>query len=126
MGTQYTIRYIAPEQLPVQFGGLSREGEQEFATAEPATEEIIKPACKHTIEIPVTEVRNSLFFVMYKLAKPKLDNLFVSIKLICFCIYRHAYQFGRLKLLDGMYVMELNLYLLRDTQSSYRSQERWD
>lgn len=53
--TETLLKYIAPEQLPVQFGGLSREGEQEFATGEPATEEIIKPACKHTIEIPVTE-----------------------------------------------------------------------
>ncbi|CAN4099953.1 unnamed protein product [Withania somnifera] len=49
------FKYIAPEQVPVQYGGLSKEGEQEFTTAEPATEEIIKPASKHTIEFPVTE-----------------------------------------------------------------------
>ncbi|XP_059299441.1 patellin-3-like isoform X2 [Lycium ferocissimum] len=48
-------KYIAPEQVPAQYGGLSKEGEQEFTTAEPATEEIIKPASKHTIEFPVTE-----------------------------------------------------------------------
>lgn len=42
--------------MPAQYGGLSKEGEQEFTNAEPATEEIIKPASKHTIEFPVTEV----------------------------------------------------------------------
>ncbi|TMW91705.1 hypothetical protein EJD97_013995 [Solanum chilense] len=49
------FKYIAPEQVPAQYGGLSKEGEEEFTTAEPATEEIIKPASKHTIEFPVTE-----------------------------------------------------------------------
>ncbi|KAE8733462.1 Patellin-5 [Hibiscus syriacus] len=48
-------KYIAPEQVPVQYGGLSREGEQEFADADAATEEIIKPATKHTVEFPITE-----------------------------------------------------------------------
>lgn len=47
-------RYIAPEQVPVQYGGLSREGE--FTTTDAATEEIIKPATKHTVEFPVSEV----------------------------------------------------------------------
>ncbi|KAL0326387.1 UNVERIFIED_CONTAM: Patellin-3 [Sesamum radiatum] len=49
------FKYIAPEQVPVQYGGLSKEGEQEFTPADPATEEIIKPTCKHTIELPITE-----------------------------------------------------------------------
>ncbi|KAG5601757.1 hypothetical protein H5410_033127 [Solanum commersonii] len=49
------FKYIAPEQVPAQYGGLSKEGEQEFTTGEPATEEIIKPASKQTIEFPVTE-----------------------------------------------------------------------
>ncbi|KAI5655889.1 hypothetical protein M9H77_24682 [Catharanthus roseus] len=49
------FKYIAPEQVPAQYGGLSREGEQEFTTADPATEETIKPASKHTVEFPVTE-----------------------------------------------------------------------
>ncbi|KAL2520203.1 Patellin-3 [Forsythia ovata] len=49
------FKYIAPEQVPVQYGGLSREGEQEFTTADPAIEEFIKPASKHTIELPITE-----------------------------------------------------------------------
>ncbi|KAL2497406.1 Patellin-3 [Abeliophyllum distichum] len=49
------FKYIAPEQVPVQYGGLSRKGEQEFTTADPAIEEFIKPASKHTIELPITE-----------------------------------------------------------------------
>ncbi|CAN4098003.1 unnamed protein product [Withania somnifera] len=52
--TETLFKYIAPEQVPAQYGGLSK-GEQEFTTAEPATEEIIKPASKHIIEFPVTE-----------------------------------------------------------------------
>lgn len=51
-----TIRYIVPEQVPVQYGGLSREGEQEFTIADSATEDTVKPASKHTVEFPVTEV----------------------------------------------------------------------
>lgn len=49
-------RYIAPEQVPVQYGGLSREGEQEFTTADHVTEVTIKPATKHTVEFPFSEV----------------------------------------------------------------------
>ncbi|KAM5574829.1 patellin-3-like [Rosa sericea] len=49
------FKYIAPEHVPVQYGGLSKEGECEFTTADPVTEVTVKPACKHTIEIPVSE-----------------------------------------------------------------------
>lgn len=49
------FKYIAPEQVPVQYGGLNREGEQEFTTTDPVTEVVIKPASKYTVEIPVTE-----------------------------------------------------------------------
>ncbi|KAL6961969.1 hypothetical protein U1Q18_036927 [Sarracenia purpurea var. burkii] len=49
------FKYIAPEQVPAQYGGLSREGEQEFTTADPVTEETIKPASKHVVEFPVSE-----------------------------------------------------------------------
>ncbi|KHG00007.1 Patellin-5 -like protein [Gossypium arboreum] len=48
-------KYIAPEQVPVQYGGLSRDGEQEFTVADAATEVTIKPATKHSVEFPVTE-----------------------------------------------------------------------
>ncbi|CAI9778171.1 unnamed protein product [Fraxinus pennsylvanica] len=49
------FKYIAPEQVPVQYGGLSKEGETEFTTADPATEETIKPTSKHVIEWSITE-----------------------------------------------------------------------
>ncbi|KAK4764704.1 hypothetical protein SAY86_025794 [Trapa natans] len=49
------FKYIAPEQVPVQCGGLSREGEHDFTTADAATEVVIKPASKHTIEFPSSE-----------------------------------------------------------------------
>ncbi|GKV35207.1 hypothetical protein SLEP1_g43509 [Rubroshorea leprosula] len=49
------FKYIAPEQVPVQYGGLSKEGEQEFTTDDPVTEFIIKPSTKHTVEYPVSE-----------------------------------------------------------------------
>ncbi|CAJ1978247.1 unnamed protein product [Sphenostylis stenocarpa] len=49
------FKYIAPELVPLQYGGLSREGEQEFTTADPATEVTIKPASKHAVEFPVSE-----------------------------------------------------------------------
>ncbi|GER34225.1 Sec14p-like phosphatidylinositol transfer family protein [Striga asiatica] len=47
------FKYIAPEQVPVQYGGLNKD--QEFTTSDSAIEEIIKPASKHTIEFPVPE-----------------------------------------------------------------------
>ncbi|KAL6492798.1 Patellin-3 [Orobanche gracilis] len=53
--TEALFKYIAPEQVPVQYGGLSKEGEQEFTSDDPAIQEIIKPTCKHTIELPITE-----------------------------------------------------------------------
>ncbi|OMO78814.1 Cellular retinaldehyde binding/alpha-tocopherol transport [Corchorus olitorius] len=52
------FRYIAPEQVPVQYGGLSREGEQEFTVADAVTEVTIKPASKHCVEFPITEKCN--------------------------------------------------------------------
>ncbi|PSS31766.1 Patellin-3 like [Actinidia chinensis var. chinensis] len=49
------FKYISPEQVPAQYGGLSREGEREFTTADPVKEETIKPASKHTVEFPISE-----------------------------------------------------------------------
>ncbi|XP_050375880.1 patellin-3-like [Argentina anserina] len=49
------FKYIAPEHVPVQYGGLSKDGECEFTTADPVTDVTVKPACKHTVEIPVSE-----------------------------------------------------------------------
>lgn len=49
------FRYIAPEQVPVQFGGLFKEDDPEFTTSDSVTELTIKASSKETIEIPVTE-----------------------------------------------------------------------
>ncbi|CAM0883850.1 unnamed protein product [Alopecurus aequalis] len=49
------FRYIAPEQVPVQFGGLYKEDDPEFTTSDSVTELTIKASSKETIEIPVTE-----------------------------------------------------------------------
>ncbi|KAG2713422.1 hypothetical protein I3760_04G176200 [Carya illinoinensis] len=46
-------RYIAPEQVPIKYGGLSKDGE--FGTTDAANEITIRPAAKHTVEFPVTE-----------------------------------------------------------------------
>ncbi|XP_019417293.1 PREDICTED: patellin-3-like isoform X1 [Lupinus angustifolius] len=47
------LRYIAPEQLPVKYGGLSKDGE--FGITDTVTEITVKPASKHNVEFPVTE-----------------------------------------------------------------------
>ncbi|CAK7344793.1 unnamed protein product [Dovyalis caffra] len=47
------FKYIAPEQVPVQYGGLSRDGE--FTVADSVTDVTIKPTSKHTVEFPVSE-----------------------------------------------------------------------
>ncbi|EEF36972.1 patellin-3 [Ricinus communis] len=47
------FRYIAAEQIPVKYGGLSKDGE--FGTTDTVTEITIKPAGKHTVEFPVSE-----------------------------------------------------------------------
>uniref|UniRef100_A0ACD5WHF5 Uncharacterized protein n=1 Tax=Avena sativa TaxID=4498 RepID=A0ACD5WHF5_AVESA len=49
------FRYIAPEQVPVQFGGLYKEDDPEFTTSDSVTELTVKASSKETIEIPVTE-----------------------------------------------------------------------
>ncbi|KAE8694963.1 Patellin-2 [Hibiscus syriacus] len=47
------FRYIAAEQVPVKYGGLGKDGE--FANTDAVIEETVKPAAKHTVELPVTE-----------------------------------------------------------------------
>ncbi|KAL4566256.1 hypothetical protein LXL04_030369 [Taraxacum kok-saghyz] len=49
------FKYISPELVPVQYGGLSRDGEQQFTAGDSITEEIIKPSCEQTIELPAPE-----------------------------------------------------------------------
>lgn len=47
------LSYIAPEQLSVKYGGLSKDGE--FGITDAVTEITVRPAAKHTVEFPVTE-----------------------------------------------------------------------
>ncbi|KAJ6422166.1 hypothetical protein OIU84_027168 [Salix udensis] len=47
------FKYIAPEEVPVQYGGLSKDGE--FTVADSVTDFTIKPTSKHTVEFPVSE-----------------------------------------------------------------------
>ncbi|WCJ44210.1 Sec14p-like phosphatidylinositol transfer family protein [Euphorbia peplus] len=49
------LKYIPAERVPVQLGGLSKEGEQEFTEADSVTEVTIKPTSKHTIEFSFSE-----------------------------------------------------------------------
>ncbi|KAI4366807.1 hypothetical protein MLD38_022631 [Melastoma candidum] len=53
--TEALFKYVAPEHVPAHYGGLSRDGEQEFTIADPTTEVTIKPSSAHTVEFPVTE-----------------------------------------------------------------------
>ncbi|XP_061369897.1 patellin-3-like [Gastrolobium bilobum] len=51
--TETLLRYIAAEQLPVKYGGLSKNGD--FGNTDAVTEITLRPAAKHTVEFPVTE-----------------------------------------------------------------------
>lgn len=53
-------RYISPEQVPIQYGGLSVDYcdcNPEFSISDPVTEVNIKPGTKQTVEIIIYEVR---------------------------------------------------------------------
>ncbi|KAF8111230.1 hypothetical protein N665_0076s0217 [Sinapis alba] len=45
------FKYISPEQVPVKYGGLSKD----ITTGDTVTEAIAKPAAKYTIELPASE-----------------------------------------------------------------------
>ena len=47
---------MAPEQVPVAFGGLSRDNDPDFTSAEAVVDVTIGPSSKESIEIPATEV----------------------------------------------------------------------
>lgn len=69
LGLCLRIRYIAPEQVPVKYGGLHQEGEREFTTTDPVTKITINPAAKHKVEVPVSEVcfTRIVLFLLYDL-----------------------------------------------------------
>ncbi|CAK9319474.1 unnamed protein product [Citrullus colocynthis] len=47
------LRYITAQELPVKYGGMSKDGE--FETCDSVTEITVKPSAKHTVEYPVTQ-----------------------------------------------------------------------
>lgn len=50
-------RYIAAEDIPIQYGGLKRENDTEFSVENGIVSElIIKSGSTETIEIPAPEV----------------------------------------------------------------------
>lgn len=49
------FRYIAPEQVPGQFGGLYSENNPDFTISDAVTDINIKPSTQEIIEIPVAE-----------------------------------------------------------------------
>ncbi|ONM37163.1 Patellin-1 [Zea mays] len=49
------FRYVAPEQVPVRFGGLYKEDDTEFSASNAVTELTVKPSSKETVEVPATE-----------------------------------------------------------------------
>ncbi|XP_010935907.2 patellin-6 [Elaeis guineensis] len=49
------LKYIAPEEIPVQYGGFKREDDDEFSPENPVSELVIKGGGTATIEIPLVE-----------------------------------------------------------------------
>ncbi|CAI0556756.1 unnamed protein product [Linum tenue] len=52
------FKYISPEQVPIQYGGLSVDDcdcDPEFTFADPVTDMIVKPGTKQTVEILIYE-----------------------------------------------------------------------
>ncbi|XP_020593343.1 patellin-3-like [Phalaenopsis equestris] len=49
------FRYVAPEQVPLQFGGLYRENNPDFTISDAVTEINIKPSTKEILEVPLAE-----------------------------------------------------------------------
>ncbi|KAJ9544800.1 hypothetical protein OSB04_024507 [Centaurea solstitialis] len=75
-------QYIAHEFVPVQYGALSRESEQEFTSSDLVTDRIIKHATKHTIKFSV--MRIMVLFHMGILLKDRLDSITQEQILNCF------------------------------------------
>ncbi|CAN7087705.1 unnamed protein product [Brassica oleracea var. botrytis] len=51
--TDTIFKYISPEQVPVKYGGLSKDIPS--TNGDTVTEAIVKPAAKYTIELPASE-----------------------------------------------------------------------
>ncbi|GMH02342.1 hypothetical protein Nepgr_004181 [Nepenthes gracilis] len=55
--TETLLKYISPENIPVQYGGLKRENDEEFTPEDKALEFIVKGGANACIEIPVPEAQ---------------------------------------------------------------------
>ncbi|KAI4378574.1 hypothetical protein MLD38_016034 [Melastoma candidum] len=53
--TQTLLKYIEPEDLPRHYGGLKREGDDEFTELDKATEVVVRAKSTERIVIPFTE-----------------------------------------------------------------------
>ncbi|EEF30345.1 Patellin-4, putative [Ricinus communis] len=53
--TQTLLKYISPENLPVEYGGLKRENDVEFSPVDNASELIVRTNSAGCIRIPVSE-----------------------------------------------------------------------
>lgn len=54
-----THRYISPEHIPIQYGGLSVDScdcNPDFTVSDPVTALTVKPGTKQTVEIIIYEV----------------------------------------------------------------------
>lgn len=51
----YENRYIGCEQIPTQYGGLSKDGD--FGFGDSVSEITVKPSGKHIVEFVVTQVK---------------------------------------------------------------------
>lgn len=49
-------RFVEPEELPAQYGGLKREEDGDFTPEDKASRLKVKPSTNACIEIPVAEV----------------------------------------------------------------------
>lgn len=53
--TKTLLKFIAAENLPVRYGGLKRENDDEFSSENEVLETIVNPGCIDSIEVPVIE-----------------------------------------------------------------------
>ncbi|KAF6150939.1 hypothetical protein GIB67_026860 [Kingdonia uniflora] len=55
------LKYIAPGNLPVHYGGLKRENDNEFSPKDCVSQIIVRGGVTDTIQIPIAEVLNLTF-----------------------------------------------------------------
>ncbi|GLT91537.1 hypothetical protein SLE2022_094200 [Rubroshorea leprosula] len=58
--TETLLKYIAAEQIPIQYGGLKRENDTDFSIEDTATEVLVKSGTTESIEIHAPEAGNDM------------------------------------------------------------------